>query len=110
MADPTGTYAVVFITASSSDEARLLAETLVSEGLAACVNTVNQVQSTYLWEGRLERSEEYLLICKTRIGLFDRLENRVRSLHSYRVPEIIQIPITDGSEAYLKWMDGALAP
>ena len=110
MADSTGTYAVVFITASSSDEARLLAETLVAEHLAACVSIVAQVQSTYMWEGRLEHSEECLLICKTRTGLFNRLETRVRSLHSYEVPEIIQVPITDGSEAYLSWLGGATAP
>lgn len=110
MADATGTYAVVFITASSSEEARLLAGTLVEERLAACVSIVSQVHSIYTWEGRLEKADEYLLMCKTKKGLFDRLEARVRSLHSYQVPEIIQVPIMNGSEAYLRWMDETLEP
>jgi periplasmic divalent cation tolerance protein len=110
MADATGTYSIVFITASSSDEAHLLAATLVEERLAACVSIVEKIRSTYIWKGRLEEADEYLLMCKTHAGLFDILEARVRSLHSYQVPEIIQVPVTGGSAAYLQWMDDALRP
>lgn len=110
MADATGTYSIVFITASSSDEAHTLAATLVEERLAACVSIIENVRSTYTWQGRLEEADEYLLMCKTHSGLFDSLEKRVRSLHSYQVPEILQVPVTGGSAAYLQWMEESLRP
>jgi periplasmic divalent cation tolerance protein len=110
MADATGTYSIVFITASSSDEAHLLAATLVEERLAACVSIIEKVRSTYTWQGRLEEADEYLLMCKTRSELFDSLDARVRSLHSYQVPEIIQVPVSGGSAAYLQWINDALRP
>lgn len=97
-------YIVVYVTVGSSDEADRLARALVEERLAACVNRIKAVQSVYRWQGRVEQSEEELLIIKTKKELFDRLKTRVQELHSYSVPEIIALPILEGNESYLKWL------
>ena len=95
---------VVFVTAGSPGEGDRLARALVQERLAACVNRVAPVQSVYRWEGNLEQSEEQLLIIKTQRSLFPALEKRVRELHSYTVPEIVALPIIEGSQDYLRWL------
>jgi periplasmic divalent cation tolerance protein len=97
-------FIVVYVTAGSSTEASRLARALVEERLAACVNQIGPVQSIYRWEGKLEQSEEQLLIIKTKRELFTALERRVRELHSYSVPEIVALPIIDGSPEYLRWL------
>lgn len=97
-------FIVVYVTVGSPDEGDRLARALVGERLAACVNRVRQVQSTYRWQGKVEQSGEELLIIKTRRELFGRLQKRVQELHSYSVPEIIALPILEGSESYLKWL------
>ncbi len=99
---------VVYITASG-DNAKDLASALVREKLAACVNRVPGVESTYNWEGRVERDTEDLLIVKTRTDLFDRLKQRTQALHDYDVPEIVGVPIDQGSESYLEWMTASLS-
>lgn len=86
-----------------------MARALVEERLAACVNRIAPVQSVYRWQGKVEQSEEELLIVKTRKTLFAALESRVRELHSYSVPEIIAVPIVDGSEGYLRWLGEQLS-
>ena len=101
-------FLVVYITASG-ENARDLASALVREKLAACVNRIPGVESTYTWEGRVERDTEDLLIVKTRTDLFDRLKERVQALHGYDVPEIIAVPIAAGSESYLEWMTASLS-
>ena len=101
-------FLVVYITASG-ENAKDLASTLVREKLAACVNRIPGVESTYAWEDRVERDTEDLLIVKTRADLFDRLKERVQALHGYDVPEIIAVPIAAGSESYLEWMTASLS-
>ena len=101
-------FLVVYITASG-ENAKVLATALVQEKLAACVNRVPGVESTYTWEGRVERDTEDLLIVKTRTDLFDRLKQRVEALHDYDVPEIVGVPIVQGSESYLEWMTASLS-
>ena len=96
---------MIFVTVGSSEEADRIAARLVEERLAACVNRIRGVQSVYRWLGKLERSEEDLLIIKTKANLFDRLKERVQELHSYSVPEIISFRIEEGNEAYLGWLD-----
>jgi uncharacterized protein involved in tolerance to divalent cations len=76
----------------------------VEERLAACVNRVGPVRSVYRWQGQIEQNDEELLIIKTKRALFERLKTRVQELHSYSVPEIIALPILEGSEPYLKWL------
>ena len=97
-------FIVVFVTVGSAAEAERLAVALVEERLAACVNRVHGIHSVYRWEGKVEQSEEELLVIKTRQELFAALEKRVRELHSYSVPEIIALPLIEGNEAYLKWL------
>jgi periplasmic divalent cation tolerance protein len=97
-------FIVVYVTAGSLDEADRLARGLVEERLAACVNRIGPIQSVYRWEGKLEQSEEHLLIIKTEKDLFSALEKRVRELHTYSVPEIVALPIIDGSQDYLRWL------
>ena len=101
-------FLVVYITASG-ENAKDLASALVREKLAACVNRIPGVESTYAWEGRVERDTEDLLIVKTRADLFDRLKERVQALHDYDVPEIIAVPVVEGSESYLEWITASLS-
>jgi len=102
---------VVLITTPSETEARTLARDLVDARLAACANLLPGVQSLFHWNGKVEEAKEVLLILKSRTELFDRIEARVRELHSYEVPEIIALPILHGSDPYLAWIheetDGA---
>jgi periplasmic divalent cation tolerance protein len=102
---------VVLVTVGSREEAERIAEALVTERLAACVNVVGPITSIYHWEGRVERGQELLLIIKTRAALCDQLEARVKSLHSYQNPEVIAVPISAGAAAYLDWLRSeTLAP
>jgi periplasmic divalent cation tolerance protein len=102
-------FVVVYVTVGSADEGERIASALVEERLAACVNRVGGVRSIYRWEGKIESAEEELLIIKSRRDLFDRLKQRVAEFHSYSVPEIVALPIVDGAEPYLKWLDEELA-
>lgn len=100
-------YIVVYVTAGSKAEAENIASALVKEGLAACVNIVPRVISNYVWEGKFCKEEEAMLIIKARARAFPRIEKRLRSLHSYKVPEIIAVPIIMGSRPYLSYLSGA---
>jgi len=102
-------FVVVFITVGSTEEGEQLARALVEEKLAACVNRIAGVQSTYRWQGQVVTDQEQLLVVKTSAAMFDQLEQRVRELHSYDVPEIVTVPIVRGSAAYLNWLSDALA-
>jgi periplasmic divalent cation tolerance protein len=96
---------VVLMTASSQEEADRIADALVTEMLAACVNVVPGISSVYRWEGKVQRDAEWLLIAKSRRDVLDALVRRVQKLHSYDVPEIIALPLVGGSDAYLRWID-----
>jgi periplasmic divalent cation tolerance protein len=93
----------VYIVAADTSEARRIAEALVAEQLAACVNVLGAVSSVYRWKGEVERAEEVALIAKTREALFDSLSARVRELHSYDSPAIVAWPIAMGDTDYLAW-------
>jgi periplasmic divalent cation tolerance protein len=95
---------IVFITASGEDEAAKISRALVENRLAGCVNIIKNIRSIYSWEGKIEDEAEVLMIAKTQKYLFDHLMKKVKALHSYKVPEIIAMPIVDGSEDYLKWL------
>lgn len=100
---------VVFITASNEEEAGRIARDIVESGLAACVNIIKGIRSIYTWQGRVEDETEALMVVKTRKGLFDELSKKVKGLHTYAVPEIIALPIVEGSEDYLKWLHDVTA-
>jgi periplasmic divalent cation tolerance protein len=95
---------VIFITASNEDEAARIAHSLVEARLAACANIVNNIRSIYKWKGSVQDDTEVLMIVKTRKSLFSAISVKVRELHSYDVPEIIALPIIDGSPDYLNWL------
>ena len=95
---------VVLVTCASEEESLKIARALVEDHLAACVNLVAPIRSIYRWEGKIWDEKEWLLIIKTQKHRFEALEKKVKSLHSYSVPEIISFPVTEGSSAYLDWI------
>jgi periplasmic divalent cation tolerance protein len=99
---------VVLCTCESSDEAALVARGLVEKRLAACVNIVGGARSIYRWKDAIEDSAEWLLVIKTRRELFLSVREEIQRLHSYEVPEVIALPVVDGSESYLAWIDKSL--
>ncbi len=99
---------VVFMTAPNREEAGRLAETLVGEKIAACVQILPEMESVYRWQGKIERQNEILLIAKTKLSEFAALEREVQKIHSYETPEIVACPITAGSAPYLKWLSDSV--
>ncbi|MEM8533870.1 MAG: divalent-cation tolerance protein CutA [Chloroflexota bacterium] len=97
-------YGIVMTTTDSQDEADRLAEGLVEQKLAACVQILN-ITSYYAWEGKIENSPEYLMLIKTNEGCYDDVEQFLTQHHSYDVPEIVQAPIQRGLPVYLQWID-----
>ena len=95
---------VIFVTASSIHEARKIGRTLVEEGLVACCNISQSIESIFTWQGKINVENEALIILKTKENLFNAVEKRVKQLHSYEVPEIIALPIIQGSKDYLDWV------
>jgi len=95
---------IVLSTAGSEDEARKLARHLVEQQLAACVNIVPRVESIYRWQGKVESSQEWLLLIKTSAERFPAVRDAIRELHSYDLPECIALTIEDGSPDYLQWL------
>jgi periplasmic divalent cation tolerance protein len=95
---------IAFVTAPNGEEAAQLAEALVSEQLAACVNLVAGIESIYRWEGRVARDREVLLIIKTTGERYEALEQRVKELHSYTTPEVIAFRVERGSREYIDWL------
>jgi len=96
---------VIFVTASSEEEAREIAGRLLTSRKAACVNIVPEVNSSFWWQGKLDSAQESLLIIKTGAPLLQEVIELVKAAHSYSVPEIIALPIIGGNEDYLKWID-----
>ena len=102
---------VVYCTCPDATVAERIAETVVSEHLAACASIVPGLVSIYRWQGQVRRDNELLLILKTRDAIYPLLEKRIRALHPYEVPEIIALPIQMGAADYLDWLsDNTGAP
>ena len=96
---------VALSTVGSAEDADRLARALVERRLAACVNVVPGVVSHYRWKGELQRDEERLLVIKTRTERIEALREALRELHPYDLPELVAFEISEGSPAYLKWLD-----
>ena len=96
---------VILVTAGNREEAEVIADVLLEQNRAACVNIVPAVDSHFLWQGKLEAGQEVLLIIKTQASLVDEVTNLVKTNHSYDVPEIIALPIIGGNPEYLAWID-----
>ena len=95
---------LVLMTCKDVTEAEKIAGELVKDGLAACVNIINKVRSIYRWQGEICRDTEALCVIKTVMENFEPLKDKIKSLHSYTVPEVIALPIGAGSNKYLKWL------
>ncbi len=98
-------YIVIYITTSSINEAKKIGRALVEEKLVACSNIISPISSIYSWQGKICDDKEALMILKTKRKLFKQIVKRVEKLHSYDVPEIVAMPIIDGSSKYLSWIN-----
>lgn len=98
-------YCVVLCTHPKNDDARTLAHALVKERLAACVNLTDQFFSVFHWQGKIDDGSEYLLIMKTKVSCFKRLQAYIEAHHPYQVPEIVALPVIMANDAYLQWLD-----
>jgi periplasmic divalent cation tolerance protein len=98
-------YIQVITTTDSREAAKKIAETLVKEKLAACVQVSGPISSTYEWQGKIENAEEWVCVIKTRESFYGKVEEAIKTVHTYEVPEIIALPITAGNPAYLAWID-----
>lgn len=96
---------IVLTTAGSYEEAQEIARALVERRLAACVNVVGGVSSVYRWKDEIENAQEWMLLIKTTEDAFEAVRDAIRDLHSYELPECVQIPIEAGSEMYLRWIE-----
>ncbi len=101
-------YIVIFITAANKEEAQKIANKLVENKLAACVNIVDNVRSLFWWEAKIDSANEALMVVKSRKFHLARIIKLVKSLHSYQTPEIIALPIIGGDKNYLNWIDESL--
>ena len=108
MAHAPHDFHLVLTTTDSEALAERIARELLERRLAACVNVVGPVQSVYRWEGKIVRSEERLLIIKTRADRFQQVASAIRELHTYDVPEVLALPLSAGDERYLSWLAGCL--
>jgi periplasmic divalent cation tolerance protein len=101
---------VVFTTCGSQEQAAQIARHLIEHRLAGCVSIFPGVQSFYRWQGTIENAPEAVLMIKSRRDVFDKLRAAITQLHSDEIPEVIALPVVDGSDAYLNWLDREIAP
>lgn len=96
---------VIFVTAGTREEAEVIADVLLEQNKAACVNIVPAIDSHFHWEGQAKTEQEVLLIIKTKASLVEEVTSLVKTIHSYDVPEVIALPIIGGNPEYLAWID-----
>lgn len=97
-------YLEVFTTAQKKEDAEAIAKTLVERRLAGCVQLVGPIASTYWWNGAIETAEEWLCVIKSERSVYPQLEETIRKIHTYEIPEITAISIAIGSKDYLRWL------
>ncbi|MEI6315795.1 MAG: divalent-cation tolerance protein CutA [Syntrophus sp. (in: bacteria)] len=103
-------YLQIITTTEKKAAAERIARVLIEGSLAACVQIVGPITSTYSWKGQIETAEEWQCLIKTRADLFGEVERSIKAIHSYETPEIIAFPIREGSQEYLDWMEEVLHP
>ncbi len=101
-------HAIVLCTCPNSDSAEDVANTVVDARLAACVNIIKGVRSIFIWQGVRESSDEYLLVIKTRRDCYPKLEDAIKAVHPYELPEIVMVSMENGLAGYLTWIDETL--
>ena len=104
------TYMIVFTTVPSKKEAVKIVRALLEEKLIACANIMDSISSFFWWKGKIEEEKEVLVLMKSHENLFKRLLTRVAELHSYDVPEVLAVPIVNGSPSYMDWMKACFEP
>ena len=105
----TTEYIIVLVTTATKEQVEKIVQHLLNEKLIACGNIIGPVTSFFRWSGKIERIEEYLALMKSRKDLFAKLSEAVKALHSYEVPEIIAVPMVEGSKNYLDWLASCLS-
>jgi periplasmic divalent cation tolerance protein len=103
-------FIIVVMTAPNKQEALNIVRALLKERLIACANILDSVHSIFWWKGKIEEEEEVVVLMKSKKNLFKKLTKRASELHSYDVPEILALPVVEGSQAYLKWMKDCFEP
>ncbi len=98
-------YIQVFVSASDEKEAFRIADELIDNKLAACVQIVGPVTSVYRWKNKKEKTSEWICIIKSKKEIYSKLENKIKEIHTYEVPEIVVLPIVNGNKDYLKWLE-----
>jgi periplasmic divalent cation tolerance protein len=98
-------YIVILITCPSVEEAEKIARALISDKLIACGNMISGVNSLFFWQGKVSNETETLIIAKSIKRLFPLIVDKVKSLHAYTIPEIIALPLIEGSTEYLRWIE-----
>jgi len=101
-------YILVLVTAANKKEANLIAQQLVKERLAACVNIIDKIESIFFWQNKIEKAKENLLFIKSTKIKLPQIIKKVKSLHSYQVPEVIAFEIKKGEKKYLNWLDESI--
>jgi periplasmic divalent cation tolerance protein len=101
-------FIIVLVTVGSKKEAEKISQQLLESKLIACANIIGPVTSHFQWLGKIDCAEEFLVLLKSRKDLFEALSEKVKSLHSYEVPEILVLPVLAGSKNYLCWLDDSL--
>lgn len=98
-------FNLIYITVKNKDEAKRIGRLLVENRLAACVNIIDNMNSIYHWEGKMQDDNEAILIAKTRETLVNKVIEKVKSIHSYSCPCIVSLPILEGNKEYLAWLE-----
>jgi len=101
-------YIIILVTTASREEAETIVQRLLEARLTACANIMGPVHSHFHWSGKIEKTEEYLILMKSRKDLFEKLSETVKALHSYEVPEILALAVVEGSKAYMDWLGSCL--
>jgi periplasmic divalent cation tolerance protein len=101
-------HVIVFTTTATKEEAENIARSLLSQKLIGCANITGPVSSLFWWREEISQENEFLVLMKTRAELFEKVATAIKQMHSYEVPEVIAVPLTDGDKAYLKWLDNCL--
>jgi periplasmic divalent cation tolerance protein len=102
------TYIIILVTAANRQEAERIAQQLLEAKLIACANIIDSVSSIFRWSEKIEKAEECLVLMKSSREMFEEIAETVKELHSYEVPEILALPLVDGSKAYFEWIDSCL--
>lgn len=103
-------YIQVFTTTDKKQDAEKISRVLVEKRLAACIQIIGPVVSTYRWKGNIEKVEEWLCFIKSKKSVYNELERTIKKIHPYQIPEIICVPVIRGSREYLAWLDEEVNP